>query len=104
MNNYNREKNKRRKINSSGGNNINKNKVNKNNINEADYFLIKARTPNFAGKNINYLNINNTKDKNKIKKPRTPEIKNMNYKNNKGISKDNSYQYKKFEKTCHCPS
>ena len=103
VNNYNREKNKRRKINSSGGNNINKNKTNKNNINEADYFLIKARTPNFAGKNINYLNINNTKDKNKIKKPRTPEIKNMNNKNNRGINKDNSYQYKNSKRPATAP-
>ena len=77
VNNYNREKNRRRKINSSGGNAINKNKSNKNNINEIGYFLIKARTPNFTGKNINYIIMNNTKDKNKIKKPRTPEIKNL---------------------------
>ena len=68
MNNYNREKNKRRKINSSGGNSLGKNKFNKNNINEIDYFLVKARTPNFGAKNINYMNINNQKDKNRIKK------------------------------------
>ena len=102
MNNYNREKNKRRKINSSGSNKINKNKGNKNNIiNEIDYFLIKARTPNFVGKNINYGSINNTKDK--IKKPRTPEIKNMNNKNSKGINKDNSYQYKNSKRPATAP-
>ena len=79
VNNYNREKNKRRKINSSGGNILNKNKMNKNNnINDIDCFLVKARTPNFGAKNINYINNNsNTGDKNKIKKPRTPEIKNI---------------------------
>ena len=94
INNYNREKNKRRKINSSGGNSINKNKTNKNNINEIDYFLVKARTPNFVGKNINYSNINNTKEKGRVKKPRTPEIKNTNNKNNKNINKDYSIKYK----------
>ena len=102
MNNYNREKNKRRKINSSGGNITNKNKINKNNINEIDCFLVKARTPNFAGKNINYLSINNTKDKNRIKKPRTPEIKNMNNSNNKGISKDN-LKYKNSKRPATAP-
>ena len=103
VNNYNREKNRRRKINSSGGNAINKNKSNKNNINEIGYFLIKARTPNFTGKNINYIIMNNTKDKNKIKKPRTPEIKNLNNKSDKGINRDNSDKYKSSKRPATAP-
>ena len=105
MNNYNREKNKRRKINSSGGNILNKNKMNKNNnINDIDYFLVKGRTPNFGAKNINYINNNsNTRDKNKIKKPRTPEIKNMNNKNSKGISKDSFNKYKNSKRPGTAP-
>ena len=79
INNYNREKNRKRKINSSGGNNVNKN--NKL-MNDMDYVLIKARTPNFMSNNNNKIKKNGN---NKIKKPRTPEIKNLN---NKGIVKD----------------
>ena len=103
VNNYNREKNKRRKINSSGGNNLNKNKTNKNKINDIDYFLIKARTPNFVGKNINYMNNNSLRDKNKIKKPRTPEIKNINNKNNKDIIKENLNKYKNTKRPATAP-
>ena len=103
VNNYNREKNKRRKINSSGGNSLGKNKFNKNNINEIDYFLVKARTPNFGAKNINYMNINNQKDKNRIKKPRTPEIKNINNKNDKGFIKDNINKYKNSKRPGTAP-
>ena len=104
MNNYNREKNKRRKINSSGGNAQNKNKMNKNNINEIDYFLIKSRTPNFGGKNINYINNNSTRDKNKNKKPRTPEIKNIkNKNNNKDNSKDNLNKSKNLKRPATAP-
>lgn len=73
VNNYNREKNRKRKIHSSGSNNINKNQKNKI-INDIDYVLIKSRTPNFMGENIN---INKFK-KNDINKPQTPEIKNKN--------------------------
>ena len=40
------------------------------------------------------MNFNNQKDKNIIKKPRTPEIKNINNKNNKGFIKDNINKYK----------
>ena len=40
------------------------------------------------------MNFNNQKDKNRIKKPRTPEIKNMNNKNSKGFIKDNITKYK----------
>ena len=100
MNNYNREKNKRRKINASVGNAANKNKKNKNNINEIDYFLIKARTPNFGGKNINYISNNSTRDKNKNKKPRTPEIKNTKNKNN---NKDNLNKYKNYKRPSTAP-
>ena len=93
MTNYNREKNKRRKINSSSGNVSTKNKFNKNNINDINYILMKARTPNLGGKNINYIN-NKIKDKNK--KPRTPEGKNINIKNNKGNNKDISNKNKRL--------
>ena len=104
MNNYNREKNKRRKINSSGGNAANKNKKNINNFNEIDYFLIKARTPNFGGKNINYISNNSTRDKNRNKKPRTPEIKNFkNKNNNKDKSKDILNQYKNSKRPATAP-
>ena len=75
VNNYNREKNRKRKIHSSGGINLNnqKNRV----INDIDYALLKAHTPNFMGKYFNN-NIIKKNNKNSIKKPNTPEIKNMN--------------------------
>lgn len=75
MNNYNREKNRKRKIHSSGAN------INKNNkiLNDIDYVLIKGRTPNFMGKNVN----NNKQKKEFNKKPHTPEIKNIQSKSNK---------------------
>lgn len=78
MNNYNREKNRKRKIHSSGAN-TNKNTNKK--LNDMDYVLIKARTPNFMGKKIN----NNKQKKENIKKPHTPEIKNIQSKYNKDI-------------------
>ena len=70
VNNYNREKNRKRKIHSSGSN---PNKSNNKKLNDIDYVLIKARTPNFMGKNI----YNNKTKKDNIKKPHTPEIKNI---------------------------
>ena len=88
INNYNREKNRKRKIHSSGSNNINKNQKNKI-INEIDYVLIKSRTPNFMGKDIN----NNKK--NNIYKPHTPEIKNLN-KFNKEL--ENSFNSKNIKR------
>ena len=40
------------------------------------------------------MNITNPKDKNRIKKPRTPEIKNINNKNKNTFIKDNINKYK----------
>ena len=61
---------------------------------------MKARTPNLGGKNINYIN-NNIKDKNK--KPRTPEGKNINIKNNKGNNKDISNKNKNEKRPSTAP-
>ena len=49
------------------------------------------------------MNFNNQKDKNRIKKPRTPEIKNMNNKNNKGFIKDNINKYKNVKRPGTAP-
>ena len=49
------------------------------------------------------MNINNQKDKNRIKKPRTPEIKNMNNKNSKGFIKDNITKYKNAKRPGTAP-
>ena len=48
---------------------------------------MKARTPNFTGKYIN----NKTNTKKDIKKPHTPEIKNINNKYNKEIENKMNY-------------
>ena len=49
------------------------------------------------------MNFNNQKDKNRIKKPRTPEIKNMNNKNSKGFIKDNITKYKNAKRPGTAP-
>ena len=50
------------------------------------------------------MNINNQKDKNRIKKPRTPEIKNTKNKNaNKDNSKDNLNKYKNSKRPATAP-
>ena len=49
------------------------------------------------------MNFNNQKDKNRIKKPRTPEIKNINNKNDKCFIKDNINKYKNVKRPGTAP-
>ena len=49
------------------------------------------------------MNFNNHKDKNRIKKPRTPEIKNINNKNDKCFIKDNINKYKNIKRSDTAP-
>ena len=77
---------------------MNKNQK-KNFINDINYVLIKAHTPNFIGRSVNMNNNSNNNNiknqrKDNVKKPRTPEINNINMKyNNNEIQKDYSNKY-----------
>ena len=71
-------------------------------INDIDYVLIKAHTQNYLGKNINN---NKNQKKDNIKKPRTPEINNMNIKINKEMQKEylNKYNINNYQRPSTAP-
>ena len=100
INNYNREKNKKRKIHS-GDSNLNKNKENKV-LNEIDYALMKVLTQNFMDINNNKKSgkKEKVKKKNKMNKPHTPEIKNQLKNEKENI---NNFNNKKNERPSTAP-